>query len=345
MQQLIANSVDIARLDAGERAKVLSMLNRLERDLAALMGSRVLSEMGRAQTAALLKEVTALIQETYTEVNLDIAATLQGLAPIEVQATTKAIEGALNITLGSTGKLSQTYLEKLASNVLVDGSPVKTWFSRQAGDVAFRFAAELRKGLLAGETNQQIIARVVGTPDVPGVLPIARKNAAALVQTSVATVSNEARLALYRKNADVVKGVEYSATLDGHTCGRCAVRDHTWWDLDGVPQDGNTLPFEAPPLHMNCRCTTSPRLKLFSEQGIDLPDLPVYGGRRAASGGPVKRDTNFEMWFRSRTPEQQDEQFGAGKAALFRAGKINLRDMLDQSGNPLTLAELKARYD
>ena len=218
MQQLIANAVDVARLDAGERGKILAMLDRLEKDLTALMGSRVLSEMGKQSTQALLKEVTALIQETYTEVQLDIAATLEGLAPVSSDATAQALENVLNITIGKGARPSAGYLETLASDVLIDGSPSAKWWSRQAGDVAFRFAAELRKGLVAGETNQQIIARIVGTKDVPGIMPIARKNAAALVQTSVATVANESKLAMYRKNADIIKGVEYLATLDGHTC-------------------------------------------------------------------------------------------------------------------------------
>lgn len=146
---------------------------------------------------------------------------------------------------------------------------------------------------------------------------------------------------------DIEVEIDHSFIVGGivaHNCERCAVRDMLWWDLDGVPQDGNTLPWEAPPLHYNCRCTTTARLKLFSEQGIDLPDLPLHGGGRASTDGPVKGDTNFDTWFRGRTPEEQNEQFGKGKADLYRSGKITLRDLLDLRGNPLTLAQLKAKY-
>ena len=343
MSALIAQSIDIARLDAGERGKVFAMLDRLQSDLTTLMGSRVLSEMGRAQTSALLKEVTALIQETYTEVQLDIAATLSGLAPVQADATAGAIEGVLNITLGSSSVPSATYLETLASNVLIDGSPVKAWFERQAGDVAFRFAGELRKGLVAGETNQQIISRVVGTKDVPGIMPIARKNAAALVQTSVATVAQEAKNATYAKNADIIKGTAWLSTLDGHTCEVCANLDGQQWYLDGAAMPGTTMPFSSPPSHWNCRCVAVPVLKPMSEiSGGVLPDIPLTGSR-ASVDGPVPRGTTFADWFANRTYEQQVDQFGKGKVDLYREGKITLRDMLDFSGRPLTLDQLKAQ--
>ena len=343
MSALIAQSIDIARLDAGERGKVFAMLDRLQADLTTLLSTRVLSEMGKAQTSALLKEVTALIQEAYTEVQLDIAATLSGLAPVQADATAGAIEGVLNITLGSSSVPSATYLETLASNVLIDGSPVKAWFSRQAGDVNFRFAAELRKGLVAGESNQQIISRVVGTKDVPGIMPIARKNAAALVQTSVQTVANEARLATFRKNSDIISGVQWSATLDSHSCLACSAADYMEWDLEGNPISGNTLPFEAPPKHLNCRCALLPVLKPMSEiSGGALPDIPK-NGPRASTDGPQAPGTDFAKWFASRSEAQQNEQFGPARAQMFRDGKLTLRDMLDQSGNPLTISQLRAK--
>jgi len=342
---LIAHSVDIARLDANEKAKVLDLLKRLESDLTKLLSVQVLSEMGKQSTNAVLREVTALIQGAYTEAAITTQETLAGLAEVQSTATVQALESVLNITIGPGSKPTAGYLEKLASNVLIEGAPSAQWWSKQAGDTAFRFSQAVRTGLAAGETNQQIIARVAGTKDVPGVMDIARKNAAALVQTSVQTVANEARLATFRKNADITNGVRYLATLDSHTCSACGVRDGLTWDLDGKPLEGNDLPFAAPPIHFNCRCTTIAVLKPMSEiSGGTLPDLP-NNGMRASTDGPVKATVNFSDWFAGRTESQQAEQFGAGKAAMYRAGKISLRDMLDQKGNTLTLDALRKRHE
>lgn len=40
----------------------------------------------------------------------------------------------------------------------------------------------------------------------------------------------------------------------------------------------------------------------------------------------------------------QDEQLGAGRAALWRKGTITLEQLLSLDGNPLTLAQLEKRY-
>lgn len=267
-----------------------------------------------------------------------------GIKNVSDVVQSECLEQVVNITIGKGAKPTAGYLETLASNVLIDSSPTQDFWSKQDGDVTSRFAQALRNGLAAGETNQQIIRRVVGTKNVPGIMKISREDAAALVQTSVATVANASRLATYRKNADIIKGVEFLATLDSHTCISCAVRDMEWWDLDGNPMDGNTLPFVAPPAHVNCRCVLLAKLKPMSEISHGaLPDIPKNGGR-ASTDGPVPATTTFSDWFKNRTPEQQNEQFGKGKAAMFRAGKIRLRDMVDGSGLPLTLAQLKAKY-
>jgi hypothetical protein len=41
--------------------------------------------------------------------------------------------------------------------------------------------------------------------------------------------------------------------------------------------------------------------------------------------------------------EYQNEVLGVGRADLWRAGKITLRDLVSGSGNPLTLDQLRAK--
>ena len=50
--------------------------------------------------------------------------------------------------------------------------------------------------------------------------------------------------------------------------------------------------------------------------------MVLKGTNRAARGGPVKSGTAFQTWFENQSAQAQDEQFGKGKAAMFRAGKI-----------------------
>ncbi|MDP0212329.1 phage head morphogenesis protein, partial [Glaesserella parasuis] len=61
---------------------------------------------------------------------------------------------------------------------------------------------------------------------------------------------------------------------------------------------------------------------------------------RASQDGPVSEQINYENWLKSKSPEQQDQVLGKGKADLWRRGVITFADMLDQSGRPLTLKDL-----
>ncbi|WP_327078137.1 colicin D domain-containing protein, partial [Glaesserella parasuis] len=66
---------------------------------------------------------------------------------------------------------------------------------------------------------------------------------------------------------------------------------------------------------------------------------------RASQDGPVSEQINYENWLKSKSPGQQDQVLGKGKADLWRRGVITFADMLDQSGRPLTLKDLSYRFD
>ena len=51
--------------------------------------------------------------------------------------------------------------------------------------------------------------------------------------------------------------------------------------------------------------------------------------------------TNFEEWLGSQSVADQNVVLGRAKAEAWRAGKLDLRDMLGRDLQPLTLAELK----
>ena len=344
MALMVTHAIDIGRLEASERQKVLDLLQSLQDDLTRLLNTKVLSEEGKKGTNALLNEISSLISGTYSEIAAAALVTARGLSSVSAEMTAQAMQQTLSIAIGEVSKPSASYLESLAKNLLVDGSPLTDWWGKQAGDVQFRLAAELRKGMAAGETNQQIIYRIMGKKGEPGVMDIARKNAAALVQTSTATVANRSRLETFRKNQDIMNGVRWLATLDNLTCETCANLDGQKWDFDGAALPGTTMPYMEPPAHVNCRCVMTSVLKPLSEvSGGALADI-APASTRVSMNGSVKGSMTFPEWFAGRTPEQQDKQFGAGKAAMYRAGKITLRDMVDGSGAPLTLAELKALY-
>jgi hypothetical protein len=68
----------------------------------------------------------------------------------------------------------------------------------------------------------------------------------------------------------------------------------------------------------------------------------ALAGTRASMSGPVSGKTTFEAWLKKRSVEEQNKVLGVGKAKLWRSGKIGFSDLVDQRGNPLTLAQLQA---
>lgn len=227
-------------------------------------------------------------------------------------------------------------LATLVKNTLIEGAPSAQWWDRQAKDTAFRFSSAVRQGIAQGETTEQIFRR---TKEVVG---LAGRNSRALVQTSIAQVAGDVRIATIEANADLYKGYQHISTLDGHTTPQCIARSNLVWNMDKGPV-GHNLLFKPPPVHWNCRSVMIGVLKTFKEQGINLPE--PQGLTRASAEGQIDRSTTFASFLSRRSVAEQDAQLGAGRAQLWRDGKITLRQLVDNRGNPLTLEQLRSRYE
>jgi hypothetical protein len=341
-REMLARGIDLLRLDAGTQARIRAILDRMEDEIVAKLARDDLTAFNRARLDALLVSISDVIDKGLAQAQGELALAQTASVPVIASQTAGAIQSGLSGQLG-IGLPTASYLERLSSNVLTQGAVTADWWGKLALDTAFRVATQLRQGLAQGETNQQIIYRLTGKMGQRGVLETTKASAAAVVQTTAQTVANAARMKTFEANADIIVGVRWLATLDSHTCETCAARDGLSWtnSADGEHDPiGHSIPFEAPPIHWNDRCVMTPVTKSWQDMGIDMPGM---SGVRASSQGPVKM--SFDEWFKGRTPAQQDEQFGPGRAQMFRDGEITTRQMVDMTGHPLSLAELKARYE
>lgn len=376
MEMLLAQDIAMLRAEADIKAKVIALLMAMQRSLVSLIAnSPDVSDLTKANRNALLREATAVIDAYYGKAQLELDLRLVGEveslatkdalmklidmtpgAPLpaapELRAVVKAVRAAaaaseaattaaLEVRLG-VSLPTENYLKRLASDVLIQGSPAQGWWAKQAQDTAFKLANEIRLGAAQGETNQQIISRIVGKGDVPGIMPIARKNAAAIVQTSMATVAAAARRETFAMNADITRGIIQHSTLDSHTSLTCVAYDGATWDLNYEPIDGNDLPYNGGvPRHWNCRSAEAALTKTFREMGIDLDEPGA--GTRASSSGQIDAKTKFADYLKIMGEGYQNEVLGKERAELFRAGKLAPRDLVNMSGRPVKLADLKAR--
>lgn len=361
--QLITRQIDLLRFSAGERAKVFALLKKLEEELIELLffSGRKLTEIGREDKARLLSQAQKAIADHYGKASDEVGDTLGELGRLEATATAQSLG---NLYAGSIipALPTETVLKRLVDSTLIEGAPSAAWWKRQSGDLTFRFKNAVAQGMAAAETNDEIIRRIRGRAVgykmvegkrvytfVGGVMDIARHHAAAQVQTSVMAVANQSRMDTFEANEDVVKGFRQLSTLDSHTTPTCVAYSGATWDFKKQPTGENTLPFVSPkgsatgtPRHWSCRSVISPITKSFRELGLDIPEFSPT--TRAATGGPVAANMTFAQFIDRKGKLFADDLLGPGRAELWREGKITLPQLLDQSGRPLTLKELRRRY-
>lgn len=344
IDEILAHQLDLLRFEAGVRAQVLAQLERLRRELTTRLAAENLTSLNKARLNTLLREATMVIDNYYTQMQGTMGAAMAGAAQAASQHVASSLAEPMLLINIAVGLPTKTFMERLAGNVLIMGAPSAGWWDKQSADTVFKFSNAVRQGLLAGESNEQIVSRVVGTKLSPGIMTAPRSNARALVHSSIQAASAEARRETYRQNSDVVKGIRQHSTFDSHTSEICIAYSGQEWDLFTLePLPGSNLPYNGGvPRHWNCRSAEVPILKTFRELGLNMDEPTI--GTRASSEGQIKADTTFEQWLSRRSAAQQKEQLGAGRAQLWREGKLTLTQLMDLSGNPLSLEQLTKKY-
>lgn len=329
----------LLRFSAGEKKKVLAVLVNMQKELRLkLLGD--LTDFSKARVNALLKQCNEIIAQGYNSIQGELDFT--ALADHVAETTIQPFAG-----IGLEANLPTVAAMKSLVNGSIFGAPSSAWWSRQSDDLQFKFGNAVRQGVAQGESMQDIIRRVfgskrLGTQGIGFPAETLRRNASALVHSSVMQIAADARMAVFQANADILKGVRFLATLDSHTSLRCIALSGAEWDLSGNPIKGN-FPFASPPLHFNCRSVLTAITKSYAELGRpDIPEPPK--GTRASDEGQIPSDTTFASFLGRKTVAEQNEMLGVGRADLWRKGTITLSDLLNFNGNPLTLRQLRDKY-
>ena len=156
--------------------------------------------------AALLQQTRATIASAYKDMESDAAKSYRELARMESEFARSVINQPLGVELASV-TVSPEQLTDIASDTLIEGVKSKEWWKRQAQDLQRRFADQIRIGMLKGEGLDQLVRRIRGTKAAgyqDGIMVASRRQAEALIRTSVQTATNDARNQLYLANQDVV---------------------------------------------------------------------------------------------------------------------------------------------
>jgi SPP1 gp7 family putative phage head morphogenesis protein len=340
----ISTELDVIRMEAATRKKVAKLLDNLESDItkelaAADLPGVKMTAYRQARLSALLAEVKLLSSKAYKSVAKAVDNDLMSAAKWVGLSSADSLNGILG-TAFAKASLPPAFLEKLVSNTMVEGAPSSEWWSRQTPQLSQKFADQMRLGLAKGDTLDQLIKRVRGTPAragqmaKSGIMEVQKHQAAAIIRTSMQTITNETRLEVWRQNNDLIKGVRWVSTLDNRTTPICRELDGKGWVYDpagNLVPEGHSHPFPGPTAHWGCRSVQIPWTKSWSELTKDaggdkglakkLDEVPE--STRASMNGQVPKTLMYDAWLKS-LPEDQARQ-ALGTAANFRlwqSGKL-----------------------
>lgn len=368
--RLITRGIYLERYKAGFNNRILAELEKLEdglsRELVSLFSKGVPNPTMRVQRLEkLLGETRHVIRRSYAEKKSLSGKELTRLAANEQAYVVAAINDTAGIEIADR-VLNFDELKKLTDDTLIHGAKSAEWWDRQGDDLQKRFSDQMRQGVLRGETLDQLTARVRGSQAkafTDGVMPATKRQAEALVRTSVQAVANATRDEFYRANSDIVNAIQWVSTLDSRTTHICMALSGKLWTTETHNPVGHSLPYPGPTAHWNCRSTQVAVIKSWEElvkgqdeaelddefkkqlraQGFDEAAIAqIKRNTRASMDGQVAKDLTFDAWLKSKPPEFQDRMLGKGKGRLFRDGKITLTDLVDQRLRPLTIDDLES---
>ncbi|MBW8001746.1 MAG: hypothetical protein FVQ80_06950 [Planctomycetes bacterium] len=221
--------------------------------------------------------------------------------------------------------------------------------------------SELTQSLILGEDMAKASRRLVGVGDRFGgtVGRKLKERAEVIARTEIIRVSNEVSSGIYDANTDVLKGMQYIATLDNRTCLVCARSDGKVFYFNKNPISQG----EKPTRHPRCRCSLMPVSKTWKELGADMQE-PLEGGRpfvykgKPPPGlskrmlqfrgnptrwsGQVPASLKYPDWLKAMDiddPEFVRDILGNKKYGLWRSGKVQLKEMA-KNNKVLTLKQL-----
>jgi hypothetical protein len=316
------HAVDVDRLAGSVRNDCMTELDALEDDVAgALAANDLTGENNPRRRAALLALLLALLNDT---VNGRFATLDAGLRDELYGVAEHAGDQAAQLLADAVGEPVHPPTEvdlNTAADPEVEGATVSRWLAQLAADLAFRLARGIRTALAAGGRLPELLAVVRGGDSVTSVMAATRRSVDVVVRTAVHAAGNLARMGVFQHAGQGdIAAFQHISTIDNRTSVTCLARAGLTWAVNLEPI-GHDLPFQVPPLHPACRSVVVPIL---------AGDDPVV-------------DETFDTWMERQPASYQREVLGAGRYRLWRAGRLRQNELTDNSGRPLTLAELRAR--
>jgi SPP1 gp7 family putative phage head morphogenesis protein len=312
--EYVKHALKLIRVGNGLQLGATSAMRVLARQLRKLLAGEDLSTLGIVK----LRKIIAASDQIVFDV-------LENIAADHIDAATKLIsmesDWAAKIGQYET-EASDTAIARAAADFTVFGNTIDDHMAVIGQRLSNQVEAQIRLGASAGQSDVDIIQRIIGNGTRGGVMEQARSNVRAIADSAVHSAADTGRRIAMA--AAGVGGVQWMAILDMDVCPDCAERDGKCWLIDGTPI--TDAPEWIPvPIHPRCRCISMPL-------SGDEEQITKYAG---------KTPDNFGKFLDTMSEAEQNDVLGTGRAAIWRDGKMSLNELVGQDGLFKTLTELE----
>lgn len=324
------HAIFVQRFAGSQMKEILPLLQKAKADTIAKLSKKNLSELGKRELNATLKDIDYNLNIIYTKMGKKLTKNMEEFGKYEAEFSarmfTKAAEADFKKP-SNTAVVSAIISRPLVltDEALSLESTLRTFSKAKRGEMI----TLIKNGVVKGQTNEEIIKELSFVTD-----KIQKNHAAALVKTVTNHVSSIARQLIMEENDDIIEAYQWVSTLDGRTTYTCQ-------SLDGkIFEKGKGNPM--PPLHWGCRSTTVPvvkkEYKLVSDDAFERTAKGDTGKTEM-----VKASSTYNSWLKTQSVEFQAEVLGEKRAKLFREGGLNVNQFVDKNYSSLTLEQLKRK--
>lgn len=350
-----------------DQIKVINKsLSKAQRELIQHLKNKGanIKEWDERRSIALLSEMnslTAATQEALGEQISEISGSV-GSRTLDSENSILSFDG--KIAGFNDVSLSTNQYTQLVKNTAVNGrllqeslkDGTESWINRAfTKTLQEDIEKDILTGVIKGESYPALVKRIESGYN------ITKNEAAMLARTYVQSANVGAMQSVYDENPDVVKKVQWTATLEisvsrtkkgkrtgKGTCMFCAGLDGRIFPVDKHPDC---------PLHINCKCFLSPITVTWRELGLDVDEMEkeyrpwthrseksdiLKGGKILGQGDA---DFNFDEFYLKQGKKFQTDVVGPRRQELISDGRVQFKDIIkvrrDQTVKIRTLDELK----
>ena len=352
LRETIRHQIELQRYEAGVVARMIAVLDRADKRIAAELAVALqeidpsLFKMERLES--LLTSIRELSKAAYEQIGKDMRDELKEFNAYELsyqhQALVTHLPAVVHVASVSANQVYTAAMARPFQGVLLK----EVWKDLDAQAMK-RLRQTIANGFVEGKTTDQIIREVRGTRAnnfKDGIVEKSRRDIATVVKTAISHTAGVARDNMLEANADLIKALQWSSTLDTRTSHDCRIREKKLYTPIDHKPIGHKLEWRGGPgrIHWGgCRSSSVPVLKSHKELGIDVPEIVIEGKTRASMDGQVAADTTYAEWLKKQSAARQDEVMGPTRGRLMREGKLTLAEMYSIRGTPLTLDELRKK--